>query len=103
MIQVIVDLPLPLSPLMMLIRPGSNGTIRGLRLVSFGQRMTLRIASLIRIGYSDAQLVAPHSSLQSSVRPALPHLGSSLLLLSRASREAFSCLEKHPADVHYRD
>src|ERR1700677_2471623 len=95
MIHVMVDLPVALSPLMMLIRPGSNGTMRGLRLVSLGQRMTLRIANLIRIGYSDVQLVAPHSSLQSSVPPASLHLGLSLLPPSRASREEFSCLGKH--------
>src|ERR1700721_3653009 len=94
MIHVMVDLPVALSPLMMLIRPGSNGTMRGLRLVSFGQRMTLRIANLIRIEYSGAQLVAPHSSLQSSVHPALLHLGLSLFPPSRASREEFSYLEK---------
>src|SRR5437764_6761048 len=103
MIHVIVDLPVALSPLMMLMRPGSNGTMRGLRLVSLGQRMTLRIASLIRIEYSDAQLVAPHSSLQSSVPLALRHLGLSLLPPSRASREEFSCLEKRHVQGRYQD
>src|SRR5258706_13898994 len=77
MIHVRADLPEPLSPVTILILPGTKGINRGPWFGSFGQRIIFRIASLIRIGYLSGWRVAPMSFQQRPVPHVSRHLRSS--------------------------
>src|SRR6266498_250895 len=100
MIQVSVDLPVALSPVIILILPGANGMTRGACRVSFGQSIIFRIASFIRIGCSNESTIGRVSSLRRHDQLVSRHSKSSLPLRSRATRaESFSRESTDVADL----